>query len=57
MRYASVFWAKMGAMGGIEHETSMEWLSTHPSHENRKGQIEEMVPQAIKTRTSCNVSN
>ncbi len=46
-------WAKMGLMG--DDTKSIEWLSTHPSHERRQAQLEEMIPDAISVREKCQV--
>ena len=33
-----------------------EWLSTHPSHENRKEILEQQLPAFFKIRDDCMVS-
>jgi len=43
-REATRFWERMGALGG---DAPPEWLSTHPSHGSRIGQLEELMPAAI----------
>lgn len=43
----------MGLMGN--DATSIEWLSTHPSHERRQAQLEDMLPDAISVREKCQV--
>ncbi|CAL8098931.1 unnamed protein product [Orchesella dallaii] len=51
IREAPVVWAKMGLLG--KDDISIEWLSTHPSHERRQAQLEEMLPDAISVREKC----
>ncbi|MEZ6021248.1 MAG: M48 family metallopeptidase [Planctomycetota bacterium] len=43
-REASAFWRRMAALGG---GAPPEWLSTHPSNENRISQIEDLLPEAL----------
>ena len=44
-RHATAFWARMAALGG---DSPPEWLSTHPSNENRIQQLEELMPEAVQ---------
>ena len=43
-REAVEFWTRMSAGGGSR---APEWLSTHPSHENRISRLQAELPQAI----------
>lgn len=43
-REARDFWTRMSQLGG---GAPPEWLSTHPSHESRISQIEELLKEAI----------
>ena len=43
-RVAADFWGRMAELGGSGQP---EWLSTHPSHENRIDQIRKMLPAVI----------
>ncbi|XP_036609201.1 metalloendopeptidase OMA1, mitochondrial isoform X2 [Trichosurus vulpecula] len=55
VRASSVFWQQLEFADRILGEPKLpEWLSTHPSHENRAEQLERLIPQAIKIRESCN---
>lgn len=38
-----------------EMDESVEWLSTHPSHKTRQGNIEGQLPDAIDFRKYCKV--
>lgn len=44
-REAAEFWKRMAALGGSGQP---EWMSTHPSNENRIKQIEDMLPEALE---------
>ncbi|KAM4722949.1 metalloendopeptidase OMA1, mitochondrial [Rhinophrynus dorsalis] len=55
VRASSVFWKQMEiseTVGGLPRIP--EWLSTHPSHENRAEHLDRLIPEAIKLRESCN---
>ncbi|XP_068949585.1 metalloendopeptidase OMA1, mitochondrial-like isoform X4 [Petaurus breviceps papuanus] len=55
VRASSVFWQQLEFADRILGEPKLpEWLSTHPSHENRAEHLERLIPQAIKLRESCN---
>lgn len=54
IREAPVVWAKMRLIE--EDDISMEWLSTHPSHEKRQAQLSEMLPAALSVRETCKVA-
>ena len=38
-------WQKFAAFEKLQDIPSMEWLSTHPSHENRERNLETIVPE------------
>jgi predicted Zn-dependent protease len=44
-REAAEFWRRMAALGG---GAPPEWLSTHPSNENRIERIESLLPEAVQ---------
>lgn len=44
-RAAPAFWERMSALGGSQ---TPEFLSTHPSHETRVAQLQELMPKALK---------
>ncbi|KAM5148135.1 metalloendopeptidase OMA1, mitochondrial, partial [Mantella aurantiaca] len=54
VRASSVFWKQMVA---AETHGDMpripEWLSTHPSHENRAEYLDRIIPKALQMRESC----
>ncbi|KAG8437085.1 hypothetical protein GDO86_007968 [Hymenochirus boettgeri] len=55
VRASSVFWKQMEVLGTLSKDTPIpEWLSTHPSHENRADHLDRLIPEAIKLRESCN---
>ncbi|NWU77665.1 OMA1 Metalloendopeptidase, partial [Onychorhynchus coronatus] len=55
VRASSVFWQQMELAETIQGQPRIpEWLSTHPSHENRAERLERLIPQALKIRESCN---
>ncbi|XP_074077429.1 metalloendopeptidase OMA1, mitochondrial isoform X2 [Macrotis lagotis] len=55
VRACSVFWQQLEFADRVLGEPRLpEWLSTHPSHENRAEHLERLIPQAIKIRESCN---
>ena len=43
-RVAVEFWTRMSELGG---GAPPEWLSTHPAHETRISQLEELLPEAV----------
>lgn len=47
-------WAKIALME--KDNISIEWLSTHPSHERRQAQLEELLPIGLEARTKCQVN-
>ncbi|XP_018413380.1 PREDICTED: metalloendopeptidase OMA1, mitochondrial [Nanorana parkeri] len=54
VRASSVFWRQMVVMENTVGELRIpEWLSTHPSHENRAEYLDRLVPTALKLRESC----
>ncbi|MBN3302262.1 OMA1 Metalloendopeptidase, partial [Amia calva] len=54
VRCAPVFWQQMEVSDRLQGEISLpEWLSTHPSHQNRTVQLERLIPKALELRESC----
>lgn len=53
VRAAVAFWAKMDLIHEYDQPSSLEWLSTHPSHKTRQAKIEEQLPDAINFRKYC----
>ncbi|XP_078457162.1 metalloendopeptidase OMA1, mitochondrial isoform X3 [Lampetra planeri] len=53
VRASVAFWEQMHTS---EEEGVMlpEWLSTHPSHEQRAAHLQRLLPEAIKLREACN---
>lgn len=55
VRSSSVVWQKMELIETIQgHQKIPEWLSTHPSHENRAEHLDRLIPEALKIREHCN---
>ncbi|NXF98032.1 OMA1 Metalloendopeptidase, partial [Eubucco bourcierii] len=55
IRASSVFWQQMELARNIQGDPKLpEWLSTHPSHENRAEHLDRLIPEALKIRESCN---
>ncbi|XP_065594338.1 LOW QUALITY PROTEIN: metalloendopeptidase OMA1, mitochondrial [Cyrtonyx montezumae] len=55
VRASSVFWQLMELVETIKGEPRLpEWLSTHPSHENRAEHLDRLIPEALKIRERCN---
>uniref|UniRef100_A0A670XTN7 Metalloendopeptidase OMA1, mitochondrial n=1 Tax=Pseudonaja textilis TaxID=8673 RepID=A0A670XTN7_PSETE len=55
LSFYSVFWQQMELAKTLHNEPQLpEWLSTHPSHENRAEQLDRLIPEALKIRESCN---
>ncbi|XP_058664754.1 metalloendopeptidase OMA1, mitochondrial isoform X1 [Ammospiza nelsoni] len=55
VRASSVFWQQMELAEAMQGQPKLpEWLSTHPSHENRAEHLERLIPEALKIRESCN---
>ncbi|NWR71042.1 OMA1 Metalloendopeptidase, partial [Centropus unirufus] len=55
VRASSVFWQQMELAEAIQGQPRLpEWLSTHPSHENRAERLDRLIPEALKIRESCN---
>ena len=38
-------------------ETVPQWFSTHPSHKNRMGTLEQQLPSVLKIRDDCKASD
>ncbi|NXO03859.1 OMA1 Metalloendopeptidase, partial [Rhinopomastus cyanomelas] len=55
VRASSVFWQQMELAEALHGQPKLpEWLSTHPSHENRVEHLDQLIPEALKIRESCN---
>ncbi|XP_005423020.1 metalloendopeptidase OMA1, mitochondrial [Geospiza fortis] len=55
VRASSVFWQQMELAEAIQGQPKVpEWLSTHPSHENRAEHLDRLIPEALKIRENCN---
>ncbi|XP_073213648.1 metalloendopeptidase OMA1, mitochondrial isoform X2 [Lepidochelys kempii] len=55
VRASTVFWQQMELVETIQGQRKLpEWLSTHPSHENRAEHLNRLIPEALKIRESCN---
>ena len=50
MREGPKVWQKFGAFEKHQEIPSVEWLSTHPSHENRERNLETLVPEVSTER-------
>uniref|UniRef100_T1JGZ0 Uncharacterized protein n=1 Tax=Strigamia maritima TaxID=126957 RepID=T1JGZ0_STRMM len=50
VRECSAFWSKMEALRKLKLELSVEFLSTHPSHETRAITLDKLMNKAIETR-------
>ncbi|XP_013409127.1 metalloendopeptidase OMA1, mitochondrial [Lingula anatina] len=53
VRESSVFWNMMH-MKDLETGNVMDILSTHPRSDERADKLDDLVPQALELRTSCN---
>lgn len=55
VRAGPVFWEQMEIIDQLSGQTTIpEWLSTHPSHQNRVRQLDRLVPEALELRARCN---
>ncbi|OCT82625.1 hypothetical protein XELAEV_18025154mg [Xenopus laevis] len=55
VRASSVFWKQMEIFESSGGQARIpEWLSTHPSHQNRADHLDRLIPEAIKLRELCN---
>uniref|UniRef100_A0ABM5G812 Metalloendopeptidase OMA1, mitochondrial n=1 Tax=Pogona vitticeps TaxID=103695 RepID=A0ABM5G812_9SAUR len=55
VRASSVLWQQMELTETLlGHPKVPEWLSTHPSHENRVEHLDRLIPKALEIRESCN---
>lgn len=52
VRYGSVFWRRMQSES--KNPAPHEFISTHPSHENRAEELDKQMPSALKLRDECN---
>ncbi|XP_053928921.1 metalloendopeptidase OMA1, mitochondrial isoform X2 [Cuculus canorus] len=51
VRASSVFWQQMEFAEAIQGQPRLpEWLSTHPSHENRAEHLDRLIPENCKVR-------
>ncbi|KAI8510044.1 metalloendopeptidase [Branchiostoma belcheri] len=53
VRESAAFWERMALQDDMEENLDLDWLSTHPSHEQRAQHLEQLLPQAIELRKSC----
>ncbi|KAI0236659.1 Metalloendopeptidase OMA1, mitochondrial [Lamellibrachia satsuma] len=55
VRESSTFWSLMSLLTEVpgSDQPPPEWLSTHPTHENRASKLDDMIPAAIHLRQSC----
>lgn len=54
VRAGPVFWQQMEISEQLRGEPTIpEWLSTHPSHQNRVRQLDRLVPEALELRDRC----
>ncbi|NXG72635.1 OMA1 Metalloendopeptidase, partial [Baryphthengus martii] len=55
VRASSVFWQQLELADTVLGQQKLpEWLSTHPSYENRAERLDRLIPEALKIRESCN---
>ncbi|KAH0618565.1 hypothetical protein JD844_017902 [Phrynosoma platyrhinos] len=55
VRASSVFWKQMELLETVQGQPKLpQWLSTHPSHENRVEHLDRLIPEALKIRERCN---
>lgn len=53
VRASSVFWQRMELVETIKGEPRLpEWLSTHPSHENRAEHLDRLIPEVSRAEGS-----
>lgn len=51
VRASSVFWQQMELAETIQGQPKLpEWLSTHPSHENRAEHLDRLIPEVSSLR-------
>ncbi|CAH1242982.1 OMA1 [Branchiostoma lanceolatum] len=53
VRESAAFWERMALQDDMEEKVDLDWLSTHPTHEQRAQHLEQLLPQAIELRKSC----
>ncbi|MED6287008.1 metalloendopeptidase [Characodon lateralis] len=54
VRAGPVFWQQLELVDQVTGSPTLpEWLSTHPSHRNRSGQMDRLIPQALELRETC----
>lgn len=55
IRESTVFWSAMAAHNELNDNIEVpQFLSTHPANDTRAQKFEELIPEAIKQRQSCN---
>ena len=52
VREGPKMWQSFGELEEAQEGISIEWLSTHPSHENRERSLQDIVPE-VSTKQSC----
>lgn len=53
VRAATVFWQQMEIYDQLSGQPTIpEWLSTHPSHQNRVRQLDRLVPEVKHTKAN-----
>jgi len=51
VRASSVFWQQMELAEIIQGQPKLpEWLSTHPSHENRAEHLDRLIPEVSRVK-------
>ncbi|KAA0708803.1 Metalloendopeptidase OMA1, mitochondrial [Triplophysa tibetana] len=54
VRAGPVFWQQMEIAEQLKGEPNIpEWLSTHPSHQNRVRELNRLIPEALELRARC----
>lgn len=57
VRASSVFWQQMELAETIQGQPKLpEWLSTHPSHENRAEHLDRLIPEVSRVEGSMSFS-
>ncbi|CAH1242983.1 OMA1 [Branchiostoma lanceolatum] len=45
VRESAAFWERMALQDDMEEKVDLDWLSTHPTHEQRAQHLEQLLPQ------------
>ncbi|XP_035699454.1 metalloendopeptidase OMA1, mitochondrial-like [Branchiostoma floridae] len=53
VRESAAFWERMALQDDMDEKLDLDWLSTHPTHDTRAQHLEQLLPQAIELRKSC----